>query len=463
MSPGLPSIKRERPRPAHPSFLPFGNGVALQPAPPKKKNVTPESSPPAFSRYRWVICSLLFLATAINYIDRQILSLVKETLDNQLHWTNGQFGLVNSAFQAAYALGLFFFGWFIDKYGTRIGYTLSIAAWSTAALGHALVSSIGGFFAARVALGLGEGGNFPAAIKAIAQWFPQSERAFATSLFNCGSNFGALLAPALVPAIVDRFGWHGPFVLAGLAGYAWLALWWPLFHTPAHSPHVSPRELAGIRTHQPAMPAPEKVSWRIVLRHRQAWSFIIAKFFTDPVWWFFLIWLPDFFKRTRGLDIKHSWVLLVSIYGIVTVLSIAGGWLTGYLTTRGWSVTRARKTGLFLFAMLVTPIALATRVENLAVVLILGLAGAAHQAWSANLYTTVSDMFPKGAVATLTGLGGVAGSLGGIAFPYLTGLILDHYPRSGYTILFAFCSLAYLLAFGLNHLLAPRYEPVGAL
>ncbi len=416
--------------------------------------------PSPVGRYRWTICALLFFATTINYTDRQILSLLKPILDDELHWSKTQFGAINSTFQAAYGVSLFFFGWFIDRYGTKLGYTVSIAAWSVAAIGHALVNSIGGFFGARIALGLGEGGNFPAAVKAIAQWFPKRERAFATSLFNSGANVGAIVAPAIVPFIAYNMGWHWTFVFAGIAGFIWILFWWPLFDYPEQSRRVSAGELAYIESDAPdAQDIAIKVTWGAVLRHRQAWAFIAAKFLTDPVWWFFLIWLPDFFKETRHLDIKASWVLLVSIYSIVTVLSIAGGWVTGWLTTQGWSVTRARKTGMLIFALCVLPISIVTVVGDWPAVLLIGLAGAAHQAWSANLYTTVSDMFPKRAVATLIGLGSTAGSLGGIGFPLLTGALLDHF-ANGYAIVFGFCSVAYLIGFAVNHALARKFEPI---
>ena len=418
-------------------------------------------TPSPTTKYRWVVCGLLFFATTINYIDRQILSLLKPILDEQLGWTSTQFGAINAAFQAAYGVSLFFFGWFIDRYGTRIGYAVSIFAWSLAAAGHAFVFSIGGFFAARIALGLGEGGNFPAAIKATAEWFPRRERALATSLFNSGANIGAIIAPAVVPWIAYTWGWHWAFVLAGVAGIVWLAAWLPLFDSPRRTKRVSATELALIESDAADQSSGDsgKITWGEVLRHREAWSFIAAKFLTDPVWWFFLIWLPDFFKKTRGLDIKSSWTLLVSIYAIITVLSIFGGWITGFLSDRGWTVTRARKTGMFVFALAVLPIALVTKVGDWTAVILIGIAGAAHQAWSANLYTTVSDMFPKKAVAKLTGIGGTAGSVAGMAFPLITGVVLDHF-ANGYAIIFGFCSLAYLVAFSINHLLAPKFDPV---
>jgi MFS transporter, ACS family, hexuronate transporter len=432
-------------------------------------NAPIQSPPPAIdrstaTRFRWVICALLFFATTINYMDRQILSLLKPMLDEQLRWSSTQFGAINSAFQAAYGLSLLVFGWFIDRYGTKLGYTLSLCAWSLAAMAHALVNTVGGFFGARIALGLGEGGNFPGAVKATAQWFPKRERALATSLFNSGANVGAMLAPAIVPAVALHLGWHSTFFFAGLAGFVWLGAWWPLFDAPERSRRVSAAELAYIESDAPEASESQEGrnwSWADLLRHREAWSFVAGKCLTDPVWWFFLIWLPDFFKRTRHLDIEHSWYYLVAIYAIITVLSIVGGWVTGWLTGRGWTVTRARKTGMFLFALCAVPIAFVTRVGDWGAVGLIALAGAAHQAWAANLYTTISDMFPKRAVAKLTGIGTTAGSLSGMAFPLLTGVILDHF-ANGYALVFGFCSIAYVLAFAVNHLLAPRFEPVAA-
>jgi len=417
-------------------------------------------------RYRWVICALIFLATTVNYIDRQILALIKEFLDKELGWSNEQFGLVNSAFQGAYAIGLFAFGWFIDRYGTKIGYAVSISLWSLAALAHSLVGSVNGFFAARIFLGASEGGNFPAAIKAVALWFPKRERALATAIFNSGTNVGAIIAPALVPPIAFAFGWRAAFVVAGLVGFLWLFLWFPFYDVPERSKRLSKAEFDLIHSDREASRTGEApIGWRSALGYRQAWSFIVAKFMTDPVWWFFLTWLPDYFKKSRGLDIKHSWIHLVTIYAIITVLSIAGGSLTGYLLRRGWTVTRARKTGMFLFALCVLPILWVTRVGDWPAVLLIGLAGAAHQAWSANLFTTSSDLFPKKDVGTIVGLGGMAGAIGGMLFPWFSGRLLDRFTAvgdvtAGYTILFGICASAYLVAFVIHHLLAPKLEPL---
>lgn len=416
-------------------------------------------------RYRWVICALLFFATTINYMDRQILSLVKEILDKEIGWTNEQFGFVNGAFQLAYGAGLLGFGWFIDRFGTKVGYAVSIAAWSLAAMGHGLVSTLRGFISARVCLGLGEGGNFPSAIKAVALWFPKKERALATSIFNSGSNVGAIIAPAIVPWVAFNWGWRSAFVLAGVAGVLWLFFWLPFYNVPEKIKRLTPGEAAYIRSDGDEQGKGGTISWLHLLAYPQTWSFIVAKFMTDPVWWFLLIWLPDYFKTTRSLDIKKSWVHIVTIYAIVTVLSIIGGWVTGFLAGRGWTISRARKTGMFVFALFALPMLFVTRVNDWTAVLLIGVAGAAHQAWSANLYTTVSDMFPKSAVASVTGMGGLAGSLAGFMFPILTGALLDHFKESGqitagYSILFGICASAYLLTFALNHLLAPKFEPI---
>jgi ACS family hexuronate transporter-like MFS transporter len=418
--------------------------------------------------YRWVVCALLFTATTINYVDRQILALIKEFLDAELGWSNETFGWVNGAFQLAYAFGFFFFGWFVDRYGTKIGYAVSIALWSVAAMSHALVGSVNGFFAARSFLGVSEGGNFPAAIKATALWFPKRERAFATSIFNAGTNVGAIVAPAMIPPIAIHFGWRWAFILAGLAGFVWLFFWFPMYDTPDRRKNLTRAEYDLIHSDKDEAGAGGRpMGYLRALRIRQTWSFLTAKFLTDPVWWFFLIWLPDYFKATRGLAIKDSWVHLVTIYTIVTVLSIGGGWLTGYLNGRGWSVTRARKTGMFLFALCVVPILAVTKVGDWTAVLLIGLAASAHQAWSANLYTTISDMFPKKDIATLTSLGGITGSAGGFFFPILTGWLLDHFKAAGnvtegYAVLFAICAFAYLFSFAIHHALAPKFEPLPA-
>lgn len=437
--------------------------------------------------FRWVVCALLFLATTINYADRQVLSLVKEFLDADFHWTKAQFGLINSLFQGAYALGILWFGWFVDKHGVRKGYALSMIGWSLAAMMHGSASflphdatvrigtriletsavAVGCFGFLRVLLGLSEAGNFPSAVTAVARWFPVRERALATSLFNSGSNVGAIAAPMLVPLIALTLGWSWAFVLIGASGFLWLLFWLRLYSDPAESSRTTQAELALIHSGDPAGQESPSIPWLSLLRYRQTWSFVAAKFLTDPIWWFFLIWLPDFFKETRHLEIKKSWLLLAAIYSIVTVLSIGGGWLTGHLAGQGWSITRARRIGMLIFAVMALPISFVGLSGNWTAVLLIGLAGAAHQAWSATIFSTVSDMFPRSCVAGVVGIGGMAGSVAGILFPLATGFLLDHYKASGeigrgYSILFIFCSLTYLLALALNTMLAPSLKPVTA-
>jgi ACS family hexuronate transporter-like MFS transporter len=414
--------------------------------------------------YRWTICTLLFLATTINYVDRQILSLVKPILDVELGWSNEEFGIVNAVFQGAYGFGLLFFGWFVDRYGAKVGYAVSIIGWSFAAMGHSIVSTVTGFMIARASLGLSEGGNFPSAIKATAQWFPKRERAYATSIFNAGTNVGAIVAPAVVPWIAYTYGWQMAFVFAGIAGLLWLLVWIPFYDSPEKSKRLLAPERKHIESDRDEAGEQQKVSWLRLLRYPQTWSFIVAKFMTDPVWWFFLIWLPDYFKKTRGLDIRESWIHLVTIYVIVTILSIFGGWVIGYLNKQGWTITRARKTGMFVFALCVVPIFLVAQLGEWGAVVLIGIAGAAHQAWSANLYTTVSDMFPKKAVASVIGIGGMAGATGGMLFPIFSGRLLDIFTASGnvtagYTILFSICAAAYVITFLFHHLLAPKFVP----
>jgi ACS family hexuronate transporter-like MFS transporter len=427
----------------------------------------PAPDRPLVSRFRWFIVTLLFLAMTINYLDRQILALLKPILDVELGWTNQQYGLVNSAFQATYAMSYVVFGWFIDRYGIRLGYAISIAAWSLAAAGHGLVGSMRGFLAARFALGAGEGGSFPASIKAIAYWFPQRERALAASLFNSGANIGPLLAPAVVPWIALTFGWRTAFVAAGIAGFVWLAFWLPFYRAPEQSPHVSADELALIQGDSDARSnSTGKFNWWRLFSYRQTWAYMLTKLVTDPISWFWLIWLPDFFKKTRGMDIQKSWFYLVTIYAVSLLLSNVGGWFTGHLIKRGWSVTRARKTGMLVFAVCVLPVPFALHADAWTAVALIGLALGAHHAWATCLYAIASDTFPKRAVAAIAGLGGMAGSAGGIIFPAFAGWMLDHYKQTaggetaGYAILFAICSGAYLVGFVINQLLAPRFEQV---
>jgi ACS family hexuronate transporter-like MFS transporter len=417
------------------------------------------------SHLRWWICLIVFFAVTIIYSDRSFLSLLKSTLANEIHWSDTQFADANSWFLGAYAFGQLFFGRFIDRVGVKIGFVTTVFFWSLAALSHTLVASVAGFTAARIFLGLSEAGTFPAAIKTIAQWFPRTERAFATALFNSGATVGSIVAPFLVAWLLAHgFSWRTPFFISGGLGVIWVVVWLCCFNTPEKHSLVSPGELAWIRS-DPASPeetAPA-VSWFSLFRYSQTWSFVVAKFLTDPVWYFLLFWLPDFFKKTRHLDIKASYPHLMTIYLIVNVLSIAGGYLPGYLTRHGWSVTLARKTALFCYAAFVLPILLVSMAGDWTAVVLIGVVGAAHQSWSANLFTTVSDMFPRNTVASVVGMGTMAGGLGAMLFQHFCGHVLDNYGASqaqaGYALLFGYSAFAYLIAFGLQHLLAPKFEP----
>lgn len=436
---------------------------------------------------RWIICALLFVATTINYADRQVLSLVKEFLDADFGWNKAQFGVINALFQGSYAVGLLGFGWYVDRHGVRKGYALSMVGWSIAAMAHSIVIflpagstlrwggnvitfsslAMGCFGFLRMLLGLAEAGNFPSAVTAVARWFPSQERALATSIFNSGSNVGAIIAPMLVPLIALLMGWWWAFIIIGAAGFVWLVYWLRIYTDPEMSQLVTSGELAVIQSGVEVVEPAEPPTWSSLLRHRQTWSFVLAKMLTDPIWWFLLIWLPDYFKETRHLEIKKSWVLLVAIYSIVTVLSVSGGWLTGYLSKSGISINRARRSGMLLFALMALPVSMVGLVSDWSAVLLIGLAGAAHQAWSATLFTTVSDMFPRSCIAGVVGIGGMAGSLAGILFPIITGALLDYYNvlgniGLGYSLLFGVCSVAYLVAFAFNVLLAPTLAPISA-
>lgn len=404
--------------------------------------------------YRWIVCALLFLATTINYIDRQIIGLLKPLLEAEFNWTETDYSRIVMAFTASYAIGLLFFGRFIDIIGTRLGYAISVAVWSIAAMAHALARNTTGFGVARAALGLGESGNFPAAIKAVAEWFPKKERALATGIFNSGANIGAVTAPLLVPLLVTYYGWKEAFIITGAIGFIWLILWWWLFDHPEKSKRVTRQELDYIKSdnENTQVTHPAHISWLELLKNKNTWAFIIAKFLTDPIWWFFLFWLPAFFAAAFQIDLKSPSLHLAIVYSATTIGSIGGGYISGWLIGKGWGVRRARRTALLIFAILVTPIALTQFTQNeWTVVALISLAAASHQAWSANLFTTVSDAFPSSAVSSVVGMGGMAGSIGGILFPMLIGFLLDYYKNldkitTGYHLLFILCAGAYLTA-----------------
>ena len=407
--------------------------------------------------YRWVVCALIFFATTVNYVDRQVIGILTTTLPTELGWSEIDYGDIVFAFSLAYAIGLFFSGRIIDRLGTKRGYALSLTVWSFAAMAHAAASTVGGFRAARFALGLGEAGNFPAAIKTVTEWFPRKERALATGIFNSGTNVGAIVAPLVVPWITIQYGWQSAFLITGAIGLLWLALWWPLYGVPERHPRVSPAELAYIRSEKDEPPA--RVSYAELFRHRQMWAFAIAKFMTDPVWWLYLYWVPDFLNRNYGLDLQHIGPPLVAIYIVADVGSIGGGWLSSSLLKRGWSVNAARKTAMLTCALCVVPIVLASGTTTLwPAVAIVALAAAAHQGWSANVFTMTSDMFPKWAVGTVVGVGGMAGAVGGMFIAKITGWVLQ--TTGSYVTVFLIAGSAYLLALLIVHLLVPRMEPV---
>ncbi len=408
--------------------------------------------------YRWTVCALLFFATTINYIDRQVLGLLAPTLEKEIGWSEIEYGYIVVAFQAAYAIGLIFFGRLIDRYGTKIGYSISIFVWSIAAMAHALATSAFGFGAARFALGVGESGNFPAAIKAVAEWFPKRQRALATGIFNSGANIGAVVAPATVPWITITYGWPAAFIATGAIGFFWLVAWYVMYEHPERHKRVSQAELAFIQSDATEPPS-VRVPWVALMKYRQAWAFIIGKFLTDPIWWFYLYWLPKFLNKNYGLTITDLGLPLIVIYMMTSIGSIGGGWLSGAFLRRGWAVNSSRKVVMLICALLVVPIVVASQVTDLwASVLLIGLAAAAHQGWSANLFTTVSDMFPKHAVGSVVGFGGMAGAVGGMILSATAGYVLEL--TGSYLSLFILAGTIYLFSLVIFQMLVPKMEPV---
>jgi ACS family hexuronate transporter-like MFS transporter len=422
------------------------------------------------TNYRWVVVALLFFATTINYLDRQVIGLLKPTLEKQFSWSEQDYKNMVIAFQIAYALGLVCFGSIIDKIGTKLGYTISLVVWSFAAMAHALAKSTLGFGAARAALGLGESGNFPAAIKAVAEWFPKKERALATGIFNSGANIGAVVAPVLVPWILGVYGWQMAFIITGAIGFIWLIFWVIFYEIPTRHKKINAAEVEYIHSDNEDTAISDlpqaKVKWIQLLGIRQTWTFVIGKFLTDPIWYFFLFWLPSYFSTTFKLDLSKPSLPLVLVYTATTIGSIGGGFLSSRFIKNGMPVFKARKTAMFIFALCVLPIFAARYAANIwQAVGLIGLAAAAHQAWSANIFTTASDMFPKRAVSSVVGIGSMAGSVGGIVFPFFIGFILQSAKdagniTTGYNILFSVCACAYLLAWLLMHLLSPRMKVV---
>lgn len=427
----------------------------------------------AIGKYRWTICGLVFFATTINYLDRAVISLLKETFTTDLGWNDGDYANVEIAFKIAYAIGLLIAGRVVDKLGTKIGYAVATTLWSGAAIAHAAVNTVFGFGVARAFLGVFEAGNFPAAIKTVAEWFPKKERALATGIFNSGANIGAILAPASVPFMAKAWGWQSAFIITGALGFIWLILWFMFYEIPKKQKRLGQAEYDYIHSDVDEAPAVEEVkpsvSWAKLLTFPQTWAFAIGKLLTDPIWWFYLFWLPDFLNSQYGLKGTEVAIPVALVYTISTFGSVGGGWLPLKLISNGWAAFKARKTSMLIYAFFVIPIFFAQLAGNINMwlaVVVIGIAASAHQAWSANIFTTVSDMFPKHTTASVTGIGGMFGALGGILFSAVVQKnLFVHYREIGkieiaYYIMFAVCSSVYLLAWVIMHLLVPKMKRV---
>ena len=415
--------------------------------------------------YRWRICALLFFATTINYLDRQVIGLLKPALEDQFNWSETDYSNIVIAFQAAYAIGLISFGGIIDRIGTKLGYTISIVVWSIAAILHAAATGTMSFAFMRALLGLGESGNFPAAIKSVAEWFPKKERALATGIFNSGANIGAVAAPVMVPWLLGVYGWEMAFIVTGAIGFVWLVFWMIYYEAPAKHKQLSKEEFEYIHADKEEKDENvEPIKWASLFGFKQTWAFFFGKMLTDPIWWFFHFWLPSYFSERVQLDLKKPSLELIVVYTATTIGSIGGGWLSGYLIGKGWPSFKARKFSMLSFALAVVPIMAARYCDNIwQAVALISLAAAAHQAWSANIYSIATDMFPKKAISSVIGIGGMAGSGGGIVFPMIVGALLDHYKvlgniNDGYNIIFLLCGSAYVLAWLIIYTLVPKLE-----
>lgn len=407
--------------------------------------------------YRWTVVALLFAATVINYVDRQMIGILKPTLADELQWSETDFSNVIFCFSLAYALGYVVFGRVVDRVGTRVGYAIAFTIWQLAHIAHGAASTITQFALARFGLGIGESGNFPAGIKAVTEWFPKRERAFAIGLFNAGSNVGAIITPLIIPWMTIAYGWRTAFYVTGVAAFIWLFAWWALYRRPREKAGLSAQELAWIEQDpaDPIVPIP----WRRLLGRRETWAYALGRFFIDPIWWFFLFWLPGYLGKRYGLDLLSFGPPLVVVYLLSDVGSVAGGWMSSRLIAAGRTVQFARKLTMLVCALMVLPVFFAQSIDNLWVaVLVIGVATAAHQAFSANLYTLPSDLFPRDAVGSVIGIGGTAGAVGGMLMAKYAGFVLDH--LHSYAPIFAVASSAYLLALLAIHLLSPRYAPV---
>ena len=424
--------------------------------PPVSKDAVVNAAAARAGNYRWVICALLFAATAINYVDRQILGVLKPTLQHDLHWDEEQYAFIVTCFQGAYAVGYLGFGRLIDRIGAKLGFAGAIVIWTIAHVAHAFARTAFGFTVARVGLGLGESGNFPAGIKAVAEWFPKSERALATSIFNAGSGIGAIITPLIVPWIVIAFGWRAAFVITGSFSLVWLFVWLRTYTHPRQNAHVGAAELAFIESDPPDLEAHGNIPWLRLLRVKETWAFAIAKFLIDPIWWMYLFWLPGFFAVRYHLDLKSFGAPVVAVYIMSDIGSVAGGWMSSQLIKMGFSINASRKLTMLISCFAILPIVYAMYADNLWLAVgIIGLATAAHQSFSANLYTLPSDVFPRSAVGSVIGIGGTVGAIGGMLMSTYTGWVLQS--LGTYTPIFIVAAAAYALALLVVHLLSPRY------
>lgn len=446
--------------------------------------------------YRWTICALLFFATTVNYLDRQVLSLLKPHLEEIFGWSNSDYADIAAVFQFTYAISMLFAGRIIDKLGTKRGYAWAIIIWSVGAIIHALAIplgqgiatilgfvgvgaisvSIAGFMFSRAVLGFGESGNFPAAIKATAEYFPKKERSFATGIFNSGSNVGAILAPLTVPFIAKQWGWETAFLLIGAVGFLWLIFWLKFYEKPEKQKKLSPEELAYINSDEAEHESPvkesvapeAKVAWFKLLGYRQTWAFTVGKFMTDGVWWFFLFWLPAYLKDQYGMIDTQVMIPLAVLYSMTMFGSIGGGWFPMYFIKKGYGVYDGRMKAMLVIALFPLVVLAAQPLGHITFwipVILIGIGASAHQAWSANIFTTVSDMFPKKAVGSVVGIGGMAGGIGGVLITKLGGFLFDKYKalghiETGYTIMFTICAVAYLIAWAIMKILVPKYKPI---
>jgi MFS transporter, ACS family, hexuronate transporter len=448
----------------------------------------------SIGKYRWTICSLLFFATTVNYLDRQVLSLLAPSLSEEFGWSNTDYANITAVFQFIYAISMLFAGRIIDKLGTKKGYILAIIVWSIGAIMHAyslpvgtafstfmvwigvgaVPISIAGFMLSRAVLGFGESGNFPAAIKAVAEYFPKKERSLATGIFNSGSNVGAILAPLTVPVIAEYYGWEFAFILVGAIGFIWVIFWVLLYEIPSEQKKLSKAEFDYIHdeesqaSEKTETPSEEKVAWIKLLGYKQTWAFVFGKFMTDGIWWFFLFWLPKYLEAQFGMKGTDIVLPLAVLYSMTMVGSIGGGWFPMYFINKGYNPYEGRMKAMLLIALFPLVVLLAQPLGYISFwipVILIGIGASAHQAWSANIFTTVSDMFPKKAIASIIGIGGMAGGFGGVLVSKMGGYLFDYYDslgeiQTGYTIMFVVCAVAYLIAWSVMKLLVPKYSPI---